>query len=204
MATWTQAGKARTEFADMIATLTPEQLQQPTLCSEWDARGVASHMAAFVETSLPGFFMAMVKAGFNPEKGLGSMAAKQMSRPVDDVIDSLRTKSTKSAALPVFPEMMTVADVVIHTQDVRRPLGLPGVIDESTLRSVLDFLTTHKMATTLVERRDLDGIKFNATDMDWSFGTGDEITGTGEALMMAIANRDVTSELSGAGLAKWS
>ena len=204
MATWVKAGKARTEFADLVASLTPEQLKAKTLCSEWDARGVASHMASFVETSLPGFFMAMVKAGFNSEKGLGAMAAKQMSRPLDDVLESLRTKSTKSAALPVFPEMLSVADAVIHTQDIRRPLGLPGVIDESTVRDVLDFLTTHKMATTLVERRDLDGIRFAATDMDWSFGTGDEITGAGEALMMALANRDVTSELSGAGLAKWS
>ena len=204
MATWTQAGKARNDFANMIESLSPEQLKLQSLCREWTAEGVLAHLTAFVETSLFGFFSQMVKAGFNFDKVSIAMANTQLARPVEDVLATLRAKATKSASLPVFPEEMTVADVSIHTQDVRRPLSLPGSLDPAMLRLALDFLTTHKMATTLVKRPSLEGVKLVATDFDWSFGSGDEISGPGEAIMMALANRDVLDELSGPGVAKWS
>jgi len=98
---------------------------------------------------------------------------------------------------------MTVSDVTIHTQDIRRPLGLDGSPDPVVLATVLDFLTTHKQATTLVDRRPIANVQLQATDVDWSFGEGAEITGTAEALMMALAKRPVLDELNGDGLSSW-
>ena len=36
--------------------------------------------------------------------------------------------------------------------------------------------------------------------MDWSAGTGPEVHGTGEALLLALNNRDVSAELEGDGV----
>ena len=106
--------------------------------------------------------------------------------------------------MPGFPEEMTMADVAIHTQDVRRPLGLAGSPSEDTVRTALDFITTHKMGTTLIANRPpLEGVRLVATDMDWSFGDGAEISGPGESLMMALAARPVLDELSGGGVDLW-
>ena len=203
MATWELAGKGRNDFADMIEPLTPEQLQEPSLCTEWTAQGVLAHLTSFVETGAFGFFGALAKSGFNFDKGSIILADKQLERPVPDVLASLRENATKSAPMPGFPEAMTVSDVAVHTQDVRRPLALPGTLDEAVLQQALDFLTTGKKATTLVDRRPLDGVRLVATDSDWSFGEGAEITGTSEAIMMGLANRPVLDELSGDGLATW-
>jgi uncharacterized protein (TIGR03083 family) len=203
MATWEMAGQVRNDFADMIERLTPEQLDQPSLCSEWTARGVLAHITSFVETGTLRFFATVAGSRFDFDKASQKMANTQLARPVSDVVSSLRAKATKSSALPIFPEELTVADTVIHTQDVRRPLGLDDRPDESVLRTVLDFLTTHKMATTLVNRPSLDGVRLVATDLDWSCGAGNEITGPAEALMMALANRQVLDELDGPGLAAW-
>ena len=203
MATWETAGKVRNDFADMIEGLDAEQLQQQSLCAEWTAEGVLAHVTSFVETGFPSFMGTVIGSGFDFDKASMKMADKQLKRPVGDVISSLRTKATKSAALPMFPEELTVADTAIHTQDVRRGLGLDGSLDESVQRTVLDFLTTHKMATTLVNRPPIDAVRLVATDLDWSFGDGDEITGTAEALMMGLANRDVLDELDGEGLSAW-
>lgn len=203
MATWETAAKARREFADMIEGLTPEQLEQQSLCSEWTAQGVLAHVTSFVETNLPAFMATIAKSGFNFDKASVAMANKQLARPVPDVIQSLRSKATKSAPLPMFPEELTVSDVTIHTQDVRRALGLEAKIDEGIQRTTLEFLTTHKMATTLVDRRPIEGVRLVATDSDWSFGTGPEITGTSEAIMMGLSNRPVLDDLSGDGLASW-
>lgn len=204
MAEWTRAGAARTEFADMIAGLSSEQLNQQTLCDAWSAHGVLCHVTGFVETGALGMIGGMFKSRFDFDKMSLNMADKQMARPVGDVIATLRAKANKSAPMPGFPEELTMADLAIHTQDVRRPLGLDGAPTEQTVRNTLDFITTHKMGTTLIAKRPpLDGVKLVATDMDWSFGEGAEISGTGEALMMALAARPVLDELTGEGVDLW-
>jgi len=188
----------------MIESLSADQLQQQSLCDQWTARGVLCHLTSFVETGGIAFFLAIAKSGFNFDKASVALAQKQLDRPVADVLATLRSKATQSAPMPGFPEAMTVADIAIHTQDVRRPLGLDGQLDAEVLRSTLDFLTTNKQARQMVTLPDLTGVSLRATDMDWSFGSGPEISGTGEALMMALANRDVTDELTGEGLSRWA
>lgn len=204
MATWNLAAKARNDLADLVEGLSPEQLKQPTYCAEWTAQGVLAHVTSFVETGFVKFVATMVKNRFDFDKVSIDMANAQLARPMPDVIASLRAKATKSAALPMFPEELTVSDAAIHTQDVRRPLGLDGSLDDEVLSTALDFLTTHKMATTLVDRKPLEGLRLVATDRDWSFGNGEEIRGTGEALMMAMAGRPVLADLTGPGLARWT
>ena len=203
MATWELAATARNDFADMIDGLSPEQLQEQSLCEAWTAEGVLGHLTSFVETGPLGFFATMVTCGFNFDKVSVTMADKQLGRPTADVLATLRAKASKGSALPMFPEEVTVSDVAIHTQDVRRPLGLDGALDEKVLETTLEFLTTHKMATTVVHRPSLDGVRLTATDRNWSFGDGAEISGTGEALIMGLAARDVLDELTGDGVDLW-
>jgi len=204
MGTWELAATARTDFADMIEGLDQSQLDEASLCAEWTARGVLCHVTSIVEIGFFGLFGTMVRTGFNFDKASILMAKKQEARPVEDVIESLRTKATKSAVLPMFPEGMTVTDVAIHTQDVRWPLGLDGTLDSAVQLEALNFITGAKMAKTLVDRRDLDNVRLVATDVDWSFCAGPEITGTAEALLMGIANRPVLDDLSGDGLQSWN
>jgi hypothetical protein len=125
-------------------------------------------------------------------------------RPVQDLVATLREKAAASAPLPGFPEALTVADVAIHTQDVRRPLGLPGALDDQVLRTALDFLATHKQAKQLVDPPSLEGLKLNATDTGWHHGDGAEVAGTGEAIMMALAHGPILDELTGDGVAEFA
>ncbi len=204
MATWEIARKARTDFADMIDSLSEEQLGQGTLCGEWDAKGVLSHLVMFTELGAFGFFTTIAKHRFNFDKAWIAAAAERHKRPVQDLVATLREKAAASAPLPGFPEALTVTDVAIHTQDVRRPLGLPGGLDDQVLRTALDFLATHKQAKQLVDPPSLDGLKLNATDIDWHHGDGAEVSGTGEAIMMALAHRPVLDELTGDGVAEFA
>ena len=203
MATWERAGEARHHFADMIEELTAAQVKTISLCDAWDAEGVLAHITAFVETGPVAFFTATAKSGFNFDKASLAMANTQLERPMADVLGSLRAKATKAGFAPGFPEEMTIADTLIHTQDVRRPNGIHDMPDEALLRSSLDFITTHRMATTMVNRPPIDGVRLLATDLSWSYGDGPEISGPAEALMMGLADRPVLDELSGEGLERW-
>jgi hypothetical protein len=50
-------------------------------------------------------------------------------------------------------------------------------------------------------RRRAKGLRLLATDMAWSAGTGPEVTGSGEALFMALNGRaDALPDLAGPGV----
>lgn len=200
MAHWTLAARAREDFADMMEGLSEEQLASPSLCEGWDAKGVLSHLVMFVELGAFGFFATIAKHRFDFDKAWLAEAADRHRRPTAGLITTLRDKAGSTAPLPGFPEALTVADVAIHTQDARRPLDLEGELDPDVLRDSLEFLTSHKQAKQLVDLPSLDGVKLVATDIGWTHGEGAEVSGTGEALMMALARRPVLDELDGPGV----
>ncbi|MGI9597043.1 MAG: maleylpyruvate isomerase family mycothiol-dependent enzyme [Acidimicrobiales bacterium] len=196
---WELAGKARTDFADMVAGLSDEQMQAETLCTNWTPHHVLGHLTGFVDVGLPAFFFNIAKNGFNFDKASMAAATKMTQRSREDLLTTLRAKATKSSTVPTFPEELTVADVAVHTQDVRRPLGLEGQLDDAVLRSALAFVAEHKMSK-LLTGRDPQAVKIVATDLDLTIGDGPVIEGAGEAILLAMVNRPTHDELTGDGV----
>ena len=63
---------------------------------------------------------------------------------------------------------------------------------------MLDFART---APPIGAFRRIRGLRLVATDLDWSMGRGAEVSGPGEALLMAMAGRrDAVGDLAGPGL----
>jgi uncharacterized protein (TIGR03083 family) len=199
---WNLAARARNDFADMIDTLSDEQVEQgTTLCENWSPHLVLAHAVTFVDLPLPKFMFNVVKARGNFDAASDVMARKIAQRPVSDLTATLRAKAGKKSSLPTFPEGLTVADMVVHQQDVRRGLGLDGAPDPELVEYSLEFLTTHKQAKLLLEKKGLlDGLRLEATDLDWSSGSGDLVSGPGEAILMTMVRRDASSELTGDGV----
>ena len=54
----------------------------------------------------------------------------------------------------------------------------------------------------LGNKKRVAGLKLAATDIDWTFGDGPEVRGTGEALLLAICGRKAAlDDLEGEGVA---
>lgn len=196
---WDKAAQARNDFADLIEGLDPAQLDSATPCGHWTPRHLLGHVTSFVDLSLPQFFLNMARHRFDYDKASDTMAQRMAERPVEELLATLRANAGKKAWLPVFPEMMTVTDALVHTQDVRRGVGLADTPSDEMLRDALDFMVGHKMASNLGGPK-LDGLAFTATDLGWSNGSGPAIEGPAESLLMAMAGRDVSGELSGDGV----
>jgi uncharacterized protein (TIGR03083 family) len=97
----------------------------------------------------------------------------------------------------------TLAELVIHQQDIRRPLGMPRSYPEDALRSSLDLCTTRSGNIFVIDRRFRlgRGLRLVATDLEWTIGKGPEVRGTAEAILMAIAGRRaLLSDLDGDGV----
>ncbi len=79
-------------------------------------------------------------------------------------------------------------------------LGLPNDVTLDDWRMVLDWLPSG--VPGLVPKRRAAGLRLVAADQDWSWGEGEAINGSSEALAMALAGRPVAlNDLQGPGVA---
>jgi uncharacterized protein (TIGR03083 family) len=92
-------------------------------------------------------------------------------------------------AQPGGRSVSALAHVLIHGQDMCRPLGIKRDLSEPHLVAVANFVTADRLL--FGARRRIAAVKLTATDIDWSHGQGPEVTGPAEALVMMMAGRQV-------------
>jgi uncharacterized protein (TIGR03083 family) len=142
----------------------------------------------------------MFKNGFNVDKMLSANAKHEGEKSPEQLMKEMRD-GVDSRELPPFVKAIgLLGDVVVHTQDIKRALDGPGTIPEDRLRTVLDYES--KEARFMPNKKRVAGLKLRATDIGWSTGQGPEVSGPGEALLMATCGRKVAlDDLSGDGVA---
>jgi uncharacterized protein (TIGR03083 family) len=188
----------RADLADLLAALTPAQWEAPTLCSRWNVREVVAHMFSYEELSTAGLIGRFVRGGVVTARvnriGVDALA----DRGPDELLALVRGHLRPRGLTAGFGGRIALTDGTIHHQDIRRPLGLPREIPADRLRCTLDFA---RSAPTIGSRKRIRGLTLRATDLDWSTGTGPEVEGPAESLLMALAGRrGIVGELSGPGL----
>jgi uncharacterized protein (TIGR03083 family) len=189
----------RRQIADLVESLTPEQLDVPSLCGDWTVKQVAGHLLAPIAAPRSLLLPTLVRSGFNLNRANARLAQLMARRPAQDIAAGLRRHAQYPFRLPVVGYRGPLTDVQVHGQDMRRPLGLPHRLRPERVRVSLDFLVGGR-APGFVSKGRIAGLRFEATDMDWAAGTGPLVRGTGEALMLALTGRTVVlSELDGDG-----
>jgi len=202
MEDWDIVAKARSDFADLLDSLSEEQLAGKTLCDGWTPLDIGGHVVSFVELSLPAMMLSMAKAGFNIDKAWVANATKYKEMGAASISQALRAKGSKKNPIPSFSAGINFMDIAVHTQDVRRGLGLEGSLDDEVLRNSLEWATTHKQRKIHVDPKAIEGLRLEATDMDWSWGDGALVSGPAEAILLGLNRRDMSAELTGDGVAK--
>lgn len=193
---------AEEERADLVAvlrTLKPEQWQTQSLCPDWTVRDVAVHVVSYEELSSAALAATFLRGGLR----VGAVNKLALARYRDftpgDVIALIERHRRPRGLTAGFKGGIALTDGTIHQQDIRRPLGLRRMIPEHRLVAALDFSLR---APTLRSRSNASGLRLRATDIAWTHGhDGPEMSGPGEALLMAAAGRaHALNDLSGDGL----
>ena len=193
---------AEEERADLLALLrelTPAQWDAPSLCTNWRVRDVATHIVSYDELSIPGTVATFLRGRLRTAS-VNEVALTRYKSLNPAGIVNLIARNQRPSGLPTgFKGGIALTDGTIHHQDIRRALRLPRTIPEHRLVPVLTFSLG---APTLPTRGNVKGLKLVATDVDWTVGDGPEVSGPGEALLMAAAGRtSALDDLSGGGLA---
>lgn len=168
----------------------------PSLCAGWDIRDVVVHLAATATLSLSKFTAELVAAGFRPHR----IAEKQITNgrgfPAVHALDALRSAIDETAS-PPQPTITRLIEIVVHGEDIRRPLHITHAYDTTHLEEALTYLSRDHLfgAKTLVQ-----GLQVAATDADIVLGQGQRVEGDAVSLLLAAAGRRTAiNELSGPG-----
>jgi uncharacterized protein (TIGR03083 family) len=192
----------RAEFAAFLEGLTPQQWDSPTLCELWRVRDVAIHTVSYDELNTARLVGRFLEGRLNTDRINAVGVADYAERSPEQIVALIRANVEPHGLTGSFGGRVALTDGMIHQQDIRRPLGLPRTIDQERLRTALDFA---RFAPTIRGAWRARGTRLTATDLDWSYGKGPEIRGTGEALLMAMAGRRAAlDDLEGPGKAKFA
>jgi len=190
------ATEERGDLAAFLATLTPEQWEAASLCEGWRVRDVVAHVLSFDDVTLVGMLRRAVHARFVDVNQVG--VEELASLDTAELLDRLRARLRPQGLARTFRGRLALLDATIHHQDIRRPLGKRREIPAERLRCVLhDAVLSPELPGWRLSR----GVCLRPTDIDWSHGSGPEVIGPAEAVLMAVTGRaSAISELNGAGV----
>ena len=189
----------RRRIADLIDSLDGVQLATPSLCAGWDVKTVGAHLVSFMVEGTGRVTWLGVRRG-SPDRAIDELARRHAERPATEIAASLRDLADRRYWRPPPKAPGLLAEVMAHSGDIRIPLGFPFDLDPRPTATALDFLTG-PVPIGLVPLGRLRGIRFKATDMEKTWGKGQEIRGrAAELLMAAVGRTAVLDALDGPGL----
>jgi uncharacterized protein (TIGR03083 family) len=164
---------------------------------------VVAHVAEGSNLTAGKAIGTLVKYGFRLSTMVEREAVKHGDQPIDELRTRLRGTIGMRKTQPGVKPVDMLVDLVVHQQDVRRPLELARPIAPQTLAAALDRASSRggPLGGLLPGKKRTSGLKLRAADIDWEHGEGKELHGPGEALLMAIGGRRAALiDLSGPGL----
>lgn len=198
--TWKYIHSERAQLAETWATLSPRQWAAQSWCQGWSVQDTAGHVLAAAEQTPVNFYRELGSAGFRFNVFTDRGARRLASIGPDELVRRLRAR-TSTTNHPPAPVLAMLGEIVVHGEDIRRPLGLKHQPPEAALVAVAD---SWKNSNLLIgAKRRITGLRLRATDTRWEHGAGPEVSGPLISLILAMTGRTaVHPDLSGAGVAE--
>jgi uncharacterized protein (TIGR03083 family) len=192
-------GNVHAERAALVSDLTNQPNLDWTvssLCEGWDIRDVVAHLAATATLSRMNFAKELVRSGFRPDRVVDRQVHAARQCPPTESLDALRS-AIHAKASPPQPTITRVIEIVVHGEDIRRPLHIEH-----------DYITTHIADALRYLARDhrfgakslIHGLELRASDAGFTVGQGARVEGPAVSLLLAASGRRAAlPELSGPG-----
>lgn len=187
---WQHVDRQRAAAADLAASLTPEEWAAPSLCAGWRVREVLAHLT--LEPTPRVALVEMLRARGSFHRMTDGHARRVAARPTDEVVALLRARVGKRATPPGGAPIDPLGDVLVHLQDVVRPLGRHHAMPVDAAVAVAEH--TWALGFPHHARRRLAGQRLVATDADLVLGEGAEVREVVRApvadLLMLLTGRE--------------
>lgn len=167
----------RARLGALLPDLTADEWAGPSLCSGWTTRDVVGHLVVSMTADRLRFLIGITKALGNFDRATDHAARAQAQRSTDELIAAYRAAAARINPPPFLGPCAPLTDVVVHTQDIVRPLG--RTVAPDPVRTALEFRTTNRLAGSFGGAVPPDTTLI-ATDLAWR-----HVAGSGAAVVEA-------------------
>lgn len=182
-----QVAAERRDLAAVLAGLPATAWDSPTLCAGWRVREVVAHMTMPFRYSGGRVLLEMVKSRGNFNKMADRSARRDAAAlSADELTACMRDNVEHPWKPPGGGPAGALSHDVIHGLDITVGLGRDRQVPAGRLRTVLEGASPKQVKNF---GADLDGVELHATDMDWTYGTGEPLYGTGQELLLVLCGR---------------
>ena len=193
---WRVIHTERAALVDDLAGLTPEQWAKPSLCGGWNVHDVVAHLAATATLSLPRFAKEFLLAGFSSGRIVDQQVAAGRRQDPSQTLSALRS-AIPSTVSPPQPTITRIIEIIVHGEDIRRPLHIGHDYSTTHIAEALDYLRRDRNSGAKAR---LAGLHLHATDTDIAAGTGPSVEGPAVPMLLAATGRSIAlAELRGPG-----
>jgi uncharacterized protein (TIGR03083 family) len=177
----------RRAIADVLAGLTPAQWDSPSLCKGWRIREVAAHLLMPYRYSLWQVAKGVVGSRGRFDVMADRFAHRDAARlSPEEMVSILRDNAETRWKPPGGGFLGALSHDVIHGLDMTVPLGLDRVVPLDRVSTVLQGLSPRQLRFFRVN---LVGVELQATDLDWSYGSGAQVSGLAQDLLLVVSGR---------------
>jgi len=201
-ATWDLIDRERSAMVDQLTALAATDWTKPSLVAGWSVQVVAAHIVNGAEQTTGHFAKRLAANGFRFNTTMDRDARQSGALPPTEIVARLRARTTTTNRPPATVVTM-LGEVVVHGEDIRRPLGLEGDTPPEAVAACLELYARANFPVG--SKRRIADLHITAPDVGWSHGSGPEVRGPGLSLLMAITGRPTgVLEFEGAGVATFA
>ena len=177
----------RHRVADLVADLTDEQWATPSLCAAWTVRDVVAHLTVTTRMTVPRLLPAAVRArGVFDRMAVDLAAERAAAYSTAELVGQLRESAGSTRRMPGSTPMDPLMDLVVHGQDVARPLGRRHIPPPEVVAACLAYVAGNRF---MGGPQRLAGVQLVSTDTGWTHGDGAELRGADVDLLLVAAGR---------------
>jgi uncharacterized protein (TIGR03083 family) len=195
---WSAVHTERAALAEDLAGLDDDQWATPSLCGRWTVEEVVAHLTAAASIGTVRWSASILGARFDADLHNARRLAEHRGATPAETLDRFRAVVTSTRAASGHTPAW-LGEVVVHAQDIRRPLGIGRTPSVESVIAVASFYASRDFA--VASRTAAAGLRLEATDGPFRHGDGPLVRGTSLALTMAMAGRQAyCADLDGPGV----
>jgi uncharacterized protein (TIGR03083 family) len=168
---WHHIDTERTWMADLLESLPDEDWDRQSLCDGWTIRDVGAHLT-FSQSTVREVLWPMLRAGFRYDVFVRD-TARRSPLTHEEIVATLRGFVGSRRRVAFITDLEPLIDILVHNQDIARPLGVDHPIPAEAAAAAADRVLTTPAG--LRRWKSPRGVRLVATDTDWSYGEGDEV-----------------------------
>ncbi|GII05443.1 maleylpyruvate isomerase family mycothiol-dependent enzyme [Planobispora takensis] len=197
---WVKA--ERLGLAGFLEGLDDHEWRADSLCPGWTVHDVAAHVTTATRTTLLGTIRGAIRARGDFNRMVAAEATERAARfGRAELVAQIREMAGSARRAPGAGPLDPLVDILVHGQDIARPLGYVREMPAEPAIAALEHVRT---SVFYGARKRFRGTRLVATDAEWSAGQGpDLIRGpVGDLLLLATGRAAGLAALSGPGVAR--